>query len=498
MVKYDAIIQIDPADNVAVALRAIARGEDIRTGDGMLRALEDIAPGHKIALRNVAAGENIVKYGTPVGHATRNIEAGQWVHSHNEATNLDGVLEYTYTPQVPEVKAQQPATFDGYRREDGQVGIRNEIWIVNTVGCVNRTAQRIADEAGRRFAGRTDGIFSFSHPYGCSQLGDDLEATQKALAGLAHNPNAAGVLVLSLGCESNNLGVFRKFLADVPEGRIRYLISQEVEDEVEEGVRLVGELVEYAARFHREPCPVSDLVIGLKCGGSDGFSGITGNPLLGTLADRVTAQGGTAILSEVPEMFGAEQSLMNRCADRGLFDQTVQLINGFKEYYQKHGQVVFENPSPGNKEGGITTLEEKSCGCIRKGGTGPVKGVLQYGDRATGHKGLVLLQAPGNDLVASTAEAVAGAQMVLFTTGRGTPYGGPVPTLKISTNTPLFRRKGNWIDFDAGKLLTTDDAGRVEDDFLHFVLDVASGRKLARTEENGYREIAIFKDGVTL
>lgn len=498
MVKYDAIIQIDPADNVAVALRAIARGEDIRTGDGMLRALEDIAPGHKIALRNIDAGGNIIKYGTPVGHATRNIEAGQWVHSHNEATNLDGVLEYTYTPQVPEVKAQRPATFDGYRREDGQVGIRNEIWVVNTVGCVNRTAQRIAEEAGRRFAGHTDGIFSFSHPYGCSQLGDDLEATQKALAGLAHNPNAAGVLVLSLGCESNNLGVFRKFLADVPKGRIRYLISQEVEDEVEEGVRLVGELVEYAARFHREPCPVSDLVIGLKCGGSDGFSGITGNPLLGTLADRVTAQGGTAILSEVPEMFGAEQSLMNRCADRGLFDQTVQLINGFKEYYQKHGQVVFENPSPGNKEGGITTLEEKSCGCIRKGGTGPVKDVLQYGDRATGHKGLVLLQAPGNDLVASTAEAVAGAQMVLFTTGRGTPYGGPVPTLKISTNTPLFRRKGNWIDFDAGQLLTTDDAGRVEDDFFRFVLDVASGRRLARTEENGYREIAIFKDGVTL
>lgn len=498
MIKYDSVIQIDPADNVAVALRPIARGEEVRTGSGVLRALDEIAAGHKIALQNIPKGADIVKYGTPVGHATAGIAAGQWVHSHNEATNLSGVLAYRYTPKVPEVKPEAPATFDGYRREDGQVGIRNEIWIVNTVGCVNRTAERIVEEARRRYAGRMDGILSFSHPYGCSQLGDDLEATQKALAGLAKNPNAAGVLVLSLGCESNNLHEFRKFLTDVPEGRIRYLISQEVEDEVGEGVRLVGELVEYAERFRREPCPVSDLVIGLKCGGSDGFSGITGNPLLGTLTDRVVAQGGTSILSEVPEMFGAEQSLMNRCTDRGVFDQTVRLINGFKEYYQRHGQVVFENPSPGNKEGGITTLEEKSCGCIRKGGTSPVSGVLQYGDRVAGRKGLVLLQAPGNDLVASTAEAVAGAQMVLFTTGRGTPYGGPVPTLKISTNTALFRRKGNWIDYDAGQLLGTDDAARVEDDFFRFVLDVASGRKLARTEQNGYREIAIFKDGVTL
>ena len=498
MIKYDAIIRIDPADNVAVALRPIARGEEVRTGFGALKALDDIAAGHKIALQNIAQGADIVKYGTPVGHATRNIAAGQWVHSHNEATNLDGVLEYTYTPQVPQVRSEPSATFDGYRREDGQVGIRNEIWIVNTVGCVNRTAERIAQEAGRRYAGRTDGIFSFSHPYGCSQLGDDLKATQLALAGLAKNPNAAGVLVLSLGCESNHLGVFREFLKDVPPARIRYLISQEVEDEVEEGVRLVGELVEYAGRFRREPCPVSDLVIGLKCGGSDGFSGITGNPLLGTLTDRVVAQGGTSILSEVPEMFGAERSLMDRCVDRGVFDQTVRLINGFKEYYQRHGQVVFENPSPGNKEGGITTLEEKSCGCIRKGGTSPVSGVMSYGGRVNGKKGLLLLQAPGNDLVASTAEAAAGAQMVLFTTGRGTPYGGPVPTLKISTNTALARKKSNWIDFDAGQLLTTADAGRVEEDFFRFVLDVASGRKLARTEQNGYREIAIFKDGVTL
>ena len=496
MKKFGNIIQIDPADNVAVALRDIPQGECVQTDSGSLRALDDIGSGHKIALTDIPQGADIVKYGTAVGHATRPIRAGEWVHTHNERTNLESTVEYAYRPQTAGPVREAPAEFLGYRRENGSVGIRNEIWIINTVGCVNKTAEAIAREASRRFAGKTDGILSFPHPYGCSQLGDDMRNTQLALAGLAMNPNAAGVLVLGLGCENNNIDVFRKFLADSDPARLRFLNCQDTSDEIGEGVRLVGELAEYAGRFARTPCPASELVIGLKCGGSDGFSGLTANPLLGTLSDRLIAQGGSTVLTEVPEMFGAEMSLMNRCESREVYERTVKLINDYKEYFQRHGQVIYDNPSPGNKAGGITTLEEKSCGCIRKGGSQNVVDVLSYGERVR-KKGLNLLQGPGNDLVACSVLAIAGAQMVLFTTGRGTPYGGPVPTVKVSTNSRLYDSKPNWIDFNAGQLLDTDDAAKVEDDFFRYILEVASGRIQTQSERNGYRELAIFKDGVT-
>jgi altronate hydrolase len=496
-------LRIRPEDNVAVALEPISPGESAVFDGGAVRALEDIPRGHKLALAYVAADENVIKYGHPIGHATKTIAPGQWVHTHNLATNLSGKVSYQYRPQSAGVASSArldalPDMFEGYVRENGDVGIRNEIWILTTVGCVNKTAERLAKMADAEFTGDgIDGVYHFPHPYGCSQLGDDLEYTRRALAGLVRHPNAAGVLVVGLGCENNRIDEFRKIVGDVPADRIRFLSLQVVDDEFAAGMQMIGELAAYARRFQRTLVPVEKLRIGLKCGGSDGFSGITANALVGVVADLFVARGATALLTEVPEMFGAETILMNRAKDESTFDDIVRLIDDFKDYYTRHNQVIYENPSPGNKDGGITTLEEKSLGCVQKGGTSPVTGVLAYGEPARG-SGLQLVQAPGNDLVSVTALATAGAHLVLFTTGRGTPFGGPVPTLKISTNTELYEKKRNWIDFDAGSLVAGASQAELAAALYREIIDVASGVKQTQNERFGFREIAIFKDGVTL
>ncbi len=445
----------------------------------------DLETGHKYALRDIKKGENVVKYGFPIGHATADIAKGEHVHTHNLRTNLSGNLTYTYEPELPPLPSvSEKRTFMGYRRKNGEVGIRNEVWIVNTVGCVNKTAERIAAETGAR---------CFPHPFGCSQLGDDQSVTQKILRGMILHPNAAGVLVLGLGCENNQVSDMKRLLGDYDAERVRFLVAQEVSDEFLEGCRLVRELQEYASRFTREEIPVSELRLGLKCGGSDGYSGITANPLVGRVSDYLIASGGGCVLTEVPEMFGAEHLLMKRCATHELFDRTVALVNGFKDYYARHGQVIYENPSPGNKAGGITTLEEKSLGCVQKGGVAAVTDVLDYGDRVrTG--GLSLLNGPGNDIVAVTNLMAAGVHMILFTTGRGTPLGSAVPTVKIATNRALAERKPAWIDFDASPCLTGEP---LTDELFSYVLRVASGEE-TKNEQYGYREISIFKDGVTL
>ncbi|MBQ8626353.1 MAG: altronate dehydratase [Agathobacter sp.] len=444
--------------------------------------LED---GHKYALRDIAEGENIIKYGNPIGHAICGIKKGEHVHTHNIKTNLAGNLEYTYEPvfyDIPEEDKNR--TFMGYVRENGDVGIRNEIWIVNTVGCVNKVAEEIAKETGAK---------CFPHPFGCSQLGDDQLTTQKVLAGMVNHPNAAGVLVLGLGCENNNIDVFKGILGEYNPNRVKFLVCQEYEDEVEEGIKVVKELQAYADTFKRTEVPVSKLRIGLKCGGSDGYSGITGNPLVGRLSDKVIAMGGSCVLTEVPEMFGAEHLLMQRCENEEVFNKTVALINNFKDYYTRHNQVIYENPSPGNKKGGITTLEEKSLGCIQKGGLSKVVDVLDYGDRLS-KCGLSLLNGPGNDIVAITNLMAAGVHMVLFTTGRGTPVGGAVPTVKIATNHNLAVKKANWIDFDASPTL---DGNPLTDELFEYIMKVANGEE-TKNEIHGYREISIFKEGVTL
>lgn len=444
--------------------------------------------GHKYALRDIRAGEPIIKYGSPIGHATQDIAKGEHVHSHNLKTNLDGVLEYTYHPDFrPVVPVESGLTFQGYVRENGDVGIRNDVWIVNTVGCVNKTASRLAQLTGAKH---------FEHPFGCSQLGDDGKITQLILRGLVNHPNAGGVLVLGLGCENNNIEVFKKVLGDWDPRRVRFLNAQGCPDEIEEGVRLIRELQEYAGGFSRQAVPIEKLRVGLKCGGSDGFSGITANPLVGAFSDRIISYGAGCVLTEVPEMFGAEHLLMQRCPTPELFQKTVDLINNFKAYFLRHGQAVYENPSPGNKAGGITTLEEKSLGCVQKGGLSPVADVLDYGDRVK-VGGLSLLNGPGNDLVAVTNLTAAGVHLILFTTGRGTPAGGPVPTVKIATNHALAERKKGWIDFDASPLLDGVSMEEMAGRLLDYVLRVASGEKAAN-ERGGYEEISIFKDGIVL
>ncbi|MFZ5988749.1 MAG: UxaA family hydrolase [Bacillota bacterium] len=492
------ILIIDERDNVSVALKDIKAGEAIETKEGVVSALEDIEKGHKLAVLSIKSGESVIKYGFPIGQAVKNIKAGEYIHTHNIKTNLEGILKYSYSPKLVDFKCRrQIRTFKGYVREDKKAGIRNEIWIVNTVGCVNKTAEILAKEANTRFKDRIDGVFAFPHPYGCSQMGQDQIYTQKILAGMVKHPNAGGVLVLGLGCENNNILEFKKILGEYDSRRVKFLSIQDVEDEILEGLGLIAELVDYASLFQKQDCSVSKLVVGLKCGGSDGFSGITANPLVGTFSDMLIEQGGTTLLTEVPEMFGAETILMNRCIDESVFNKTVKLVNDFKEYYIKHEQVVYDNPSHGNKKGGITTLEEKSLGCTQKGGKQNVVDVLDYGD-AVRKCGLNLLKGPGNDIVAVTALMASGAQLILFTTGRGTPLGAPVPTVKISTNTELFVRKKEWIDYDAGKILEGVDVSRLKENFFEFVLSVASGEIKAKNEVNGYREIAIFKDGVTL
>ena len=444
--------------------------------------LED---GHKYAVRDIAKGEDVIKYGNPIGHATENIKAGEHVHTHNLKTNLSGNLEYKYEPRFYDIPPEDKSrTFMGYVRDNGDVGIRNEIWIVNTVGCVNKVAQRISERTGARY---------FPHPFGCSQLGDDQQITQKILRGMVMHPNAAGVLVLGLGCENNNIELFKTVLGEYDPARVKFLNTQDCEDDVEEGVKLVLLLQEYAKRFKREPVSISRLKVGLKCGGSDGYSGISANPLVGRLSDKLIAMGASCALTEVPEMFGAEHLLMQRCESREIFEKTVALINNFKDYYTRHNQVIYENPSPGNKKGGITTLEEKSLGCVQKGGLSKVVDVLDYGD-VIKKSGLSLLNGPGNDIVAITNLMAAGVHMILFTTGRGTPVGSAVPTVKVATNKNLAEHKRGWIDYDSSPTLCGKD---LTDDFLEYIIRVAEGEE-TKNEIHDYREISIFKDGVTL
>ena len=489
-------MKINENDNVIVALKEMKKGEKISLENTEIEALETIPAGHKMAVKDICEGADVIKYGFRIGTAKEDIKAGQWVHTHNIKTALGDLLEYKYEPVHMEEKITEDATFLGFQRPDGKVGVRNEIWIIPTVGCVNNIATALAKRANAKVKGSVQEVIAFPHPYGCSQMGDDQEHTRTILADLINHPNAGGVLVLGLGCENSNIDVLKPYIGDYDEKRVKFLVCQEVEDEMEKRGELLEELIDYAAAFEREPISVSKLIIGMKCGGSDGFSGITANPLVGRFSDLLISKKGTTILTEVPEMFGAETILMNRCENEQLFDKTVELINDFKQYFKDNHQTIYENPSPGNKKGGISTLEDKSLGCTQKSGNAPVKGVLAYGEPVVA-LGLNLLSAPGNDLVAATALAASGAHIVLFTTGRGTPFASPVPTVKISSNSSLAGRKKNWIDFNAGVLVEDQELDETAQKLFDYVVEVASGKKVC-SEEAGFHDMAIFKQGVTL
>lgn len=491
-----SFLKINPNDNVAIAVKDLEKGKKIEEFD--LELKEDIKRGHKFSIKNINKDADIIKYGMPIGHALDDIEKGSWVHVHNLKTNLSDIIEYEYDKKEVKLASElidDDLKFMGYLREDGRVGIRNEVWVVPGVGCINQICNNLVRMARDKYP---DVDFqSITHTHGCSQLGDDLEMTREILAGLIKNPNAAGALVVSLGCENNVIDEFKEYIKPFNEKRVKFLTVQEVEDEYEEGLSLIDQLVEYRNLFKREALPISKLTVGFKCGGSDGFSGITANPLCGYTSDKLVENGATTMLTEVPEMFGAEKLLMNRAKDKETFEDIVNMINNFKEYFKSHGQNIYENPSPGNKDGGISTLEDKSLGCIQKGGSSEVVDVLALGEQSH-TKGLNLLNGPGNDQVSSTNLAASGCSLIVFTTGRGNPFGSIVPTVKMSTNTELANKKTNWIDFDAGRIISEDlSFEKLRDEFIGYLLEVASGKE-TNNEKYGFREISIFKDGVTL
>jgi len=491
------IVQINPEDNVVVAISPVAKGVTVNTSAGVITTIEDIPQGHKIAIRPIAKGEGVVKYGYPIGHALADIAVGSWVHTHNMKTNLSGEIVYTYNPKECVLASKEAATFQGFKRKDGKVGVRNEVWIIPTVGCVNDVANHLANDNKDLLEGTSvEGIYAWTHPFGCSQTGADHAQTRKLLGALAHHPNAGAVLVLSLGCENLTHEQFLAELGDFDKERVVFLTCQEVQDEFAVGRELLAKCVSFANQFKREAISADKLIVGLKCGASDGLSGITANPTVGRFSDLLIAQGGSTILTEVPEMFGAEGMLMDRCVTEEVFKKADLMLNGFKDYFISHHEVVYDNPSPGNKQGGITTLEDKSCGCVQKGGKAPIVDVIGYAERVK-EQGLTMLYGPGNDLVSSTALTAAGAHMVLFTTGRGTPFGAPVPTLKIASNTQLAEKKSKWIDFNAGAVATGESLDSAGERLLKLVLEVASGKQ-AKNEINGFRGISIFKDGVCL
>ncbi len=489
-------IKINENDNVAVALDVIPENTTVDVGDTKITTVMEIPAGHKFALVDMPEQTPVIKYGFRIGNTIAAVKTGEWIHTHNLKTGLGDLLEYCYEPDLAEEQYTEDVTFMGYNRKNGKVGVRNEIWIIPTVGCVNNVASKIAELSKGLIRENIEAVCAFPHPYGCSQMGEDQEHTRQILANLINHPNAGGVLVLGLGCENSNIDVLKGYLGEIDAERVKFLVSQESDDEIAEGVEIVKGLAEYAAQFQREPISVSKLVVGMKCGGSDGFSGITANPTVGRFSDILISKKGTTILTEVPEMFGAETILMNRCANEELFHKTVDLINDFKNYFKSHNQTIYENPSPGNKKGGISTLEDKSLGCTQKSGNAIVKGVLAYGEMVK-TSGLNLLSAPGNDLVASTALAASGAHIVLFTTGRGTPFACPVPTMKISSNSRLAGKKENWIDFNAGVVAEGEDLDAAGKRLFDEVVAIASGKQV-KSELAGFHDMAIFKQGVTL
>jgi len=491
-------IQINLSDSVCMALENLKKGGIISIKSGSIKLKEDIPAGHKIAVSDIQKGTDILKYGTPIGSAKQEIQAGEWVHTHNMSTNLEGLLKYQYSPIDSNTKASPNSvkSFNGYLRRNGEAGIRNEIWIIAVTACVNGTV-RILEKKASRLNGieDIDGIFSYGHPYGCSQTGMDLERSRKLISSLAKHPNAGAVLIMGLGCENISMESMKESLGEYDPERIKFLIAQDCENEIQTGLRLLEELLDKCLNDRRSTLPLSMLRIGLKCGGSDGFSGITANPLVGAVSDLFIRAGASSIMTEIPEMFGAEHILFNRCINKAVFSKAVKMLNGFKKYFLSHGQTIHENPSPGNIEGGITTLEEKSLGCILKGGSSPVVDILEIGEQSDKF-GLSLLNGPGNDPVSVSVLTASHVHMILFTTGRGTPFGGPVPTLKISSNNQLADNKPAWIDYNAGKILHNGDLDICAAELFDLSVQIASGEKYTSNEQNGYREFHIFKTGL--
>lgn len=496
-------IKLYPQDTVALATSELKKGQTVTVDGETITLLDDIPNAHKIALKDFETGEAVRKYDNIIGYASKPIKKGEWIHSHNEVTGLGKSKEYTYDfNPISIFPGESDKTFMGYDRADGGAGIRNHLAIISTVFCANGPLRKLARMAEAKYPATEnfDGIIAFDQEFGCSQTGKDLVTTCKIIAGIAKNANFGGVLLVSNGCEMAIPSVLEQYMGDYDKKRIRTLTLQEVEDEFTAGMELIDEIMEEMKDDKRTPININRLHIAMNCGGSDGYSGITANTLLGTLCDTLVKEGAIMNMTEVPEMMGAEHILMNRAADKSIFDDIVKMMYDYDAYFARYGEKAADNPTQGNKAGGLTTLEEKSLGCIQKGGHCAVMEVLEYGERAT-KNGFVLVSGPGNDLAGVSGQIAAGAVLTIFTTGRGTPCGFAGPTFRLASNTALATRKSNWIDYDAGRLLTAKTPEEVEalnKELYDAIMATVNGQYRTRTEENGYYILGALKDGVTL
>ncbi len=495
MNQLQKLLQLHPTDNVAVARVQVAAGEEIQLGPVVVRVSEPIAAGHKVAIRPIAAGEAILKYGQRIGLAGTHIDVGSWVHVHNvNAARLE--TEYEYCNELIEPsKPAESRTFMGFRRADGKVGTRNYVALISTVNCSATTARYVAMELAKsdlRDFPNVDGVIPLVHKGGCafSFGGEDHQQLNRTLAGFARHPNIAARLILGLGCETAQAGHLQSDhglmqlggpSASRSNGPLPMVLNiQEVggvRKTVDRAVGVLRDLLVQANDVRREPIPVSELLVGLECGGSDGASGITANPALGYASDLMVAHGGTAILSEIPEVYGAEQLLTRRSISREVADALLDRIHWWEDYAQRHHASIDNNPSYGNKQGGLTTIFEKSLGAVAKGGTSPLRAVYKYAEPVT-ERGFVLMDTPGYDPASVTGMVAGGAQVIVFTTGRGSCFGcKPAPTIKVATNTPMFNRMREDMDINAGTILegaTVEDVGR---EIFEMIIATASGRQ---------------------
>ncbi len=500
--RVEDLILLSPDDNIGVARRDLRCGLQITTPRGVIALQESIPMGHKAALCGIPRGGSVYKYAQVIGRARRPIECGEWVHVHNlELAHGQGTLEYAVeSPRPPELPDGLPRMFLGYRRGDGRVGTRNHVVVVPTSNCSSHVCERIAEEVRKEAEDGVDGVFAVPHTDGCAQhTGPDIEQLERTLKGIIAHPNVCAALVVALGCEVNSLtrycGPGMETIYGKPAAALEIQASGGTVKAVAAGVAKVHSLVEAAASCPRTEEPVGHLTIGLNCGGSDAFSGISANPALGYASDLLVGAGGTVVLAETPEIYGAEQVLTRRAADIKTGKELVRIIERYCEYAARFGATMDSNPAPGNLRGGITNIVEKSLGAVMKGGTTTLNGVIDYAERIAG-KGLIVMDTPGYDPVSITGLAAGGCNLIAFTTGRGSGIGFPiVPVLKIASNSRIFRLMADNMDVNAGDILDGNSDIREKGiEIYRQIVRAASGER-TRSEILGHREFAPWRIG---
>jgi altronate hydrolase/galactarate dehydratase len=487
-------IKLRADDNVVIALRALPAGTELEGVSGAL--LAPVHPGHKIACKLIPAGENVVRYGQIIGQAKADIQPGEHVHSHNLGMEGHSLQDHEFASQnTPLAPIEAGRTFQGYRRADGRTGTRNYIGILTSVNCSGSVAQFVAEAAERnglldRFP-NVDGVVPIVHGTGCGMSGENegYAALFRTLSGYAQHPNFGGILLIGLGCEVMQVSDLVGGRPIRSDGALRYMTIQQqggTRRTIEKGLEELEGIAQIANKATRSPAPISDITVGMQCGGSDGYSGITANPALGYASDLLVRHGGTTILSETPEIYGAEHLLTSRAETASVGEKLLERVRWWEDYTARNGGEMDNNPSPGNKRGGLTTILEKSLGAVAKGGTAPLAGVYEFGEQVD-RKGFVFMDSPGFDPCSVTGQVASGANLVVFTTGRGSVSGyKPTPCIKLATNSDMYGRMSEDMDLNCGDIVT--DGVSIEEkgeELLELMIRVASGEK-TKSEQLGF------------